>query len=142
MLAELPKIRDEQEEFYRDLHRHPELSRQEVETARKVADRLRGLGYETHDGVGGTGVVGVLANGPGPTVLLRADMDALPVQEATGLEYASTVRATDADGNDVPVMHACGHDVDVALAQHVLPAPAGHVGGRAGALLSAADSMR
>ncbi|ODQ85535.1 amidohydrolase [Mycolicibacterium holsaticum] len=194
LLAELPKIRDEQEEFYRDLHRHPELSRQEVETARKVADRLRGLGYETHDGVGGTGVVGVLANGPGPTVLLRADMDALPVQEATGLEYASTVRATDADGNDVPVMHACGHDVhvvallgaarllaegrghwsgtvvalfqpaeetsdgaramvddglvellpkvDVALAQHVLPAPAGHVGVRAGAVLSAADSMR
>ncbi len=69
-------------------------------------------------------------------------MDALPVQEATGLEYASTVRVTDADGNDVPVMHACGPDVDVALAQHVLPAPAGHVGGRAGALLSAADSMR
>ncbi len=66
LLAALPRVRDGQEQFYRDLHRHPELSHQEVDTARKVADRLRGWGYETHDGVGGTGVVGVLANGPGP----------------------------------------------------------------------------
>ena len=66
-----------------------------------------------HDGIGGTGVIGVLANGSGPSVLLRADMDALPVEEATGLDYASTARATDADGNEVPVMHACGHDVHV-----------------------------
>jgi hippurate hydrolase len=79
-----------------------------------VAERLRGSGYRVHDGVGDTGVVGVLANGDGPTVLLRADMDALPVREATGLPYASTDTATDADGNQVPVMHACGHDMHVA----------------------------
>jgi len=147
-----------------------------------------------HPGIGGTGVVGVLANGDGPTVLLRADMDALPVQEETGLSYASTVTASDADGNPVPVMHACGHDVHVtcllgaaqllagntgawhgtlvtlfqpaeetgdgargmvdddlaqllprvgvALAQHVMPFPAGRVGTHPGPILSAADSMR
>ena len=161
---------------------------------RKVAARLRDCGYDVHDRIGGTGVIGVLRNGPGPTVLLRADMDALPVKEATGLDYASTVQTTDTNGNEVPVMHACGHDVhvaallgaaqlfadgcdhwsgtlitlfqpaeetadgaramvddglanllptvDVAFAQHVLPAPAGQVGTRAGAVLSAADSMR
>ena len=161
---------------------------------RLVAERLRQAGLEVHDGIGGTGVVGVLANGEGPTVLLRADMDALPVREETGLPYASTVTATDADGNEVPVMHACGHDVhvtcllgaaqlladgtdawhgtlvalfqpaeetgdgargmveddlatilpgvDVALAQHVMPFPAGRVGTHAGPVLSAADSMR
>jgi amidohydrolase len=147
-----------------------------------------------HEGVGGTGVVGVLRHGEGPTVLLRADMDALPVREATGLPYASTVTATDPSGNELPVAHACGHDMhvtcllgaaqlladgtdhwagtvvtlfqpaeetgdgacgmvddklaetiprpDVAFAQHVLPAPAGHVGTRTGPTLSAADSMR
>jgi amidohydrolase len=149
-------------------------------------------GCEVHEGVGGTGVVGLLRNGPGPTVLVRADMDALPVKEATGLSYASTVTGEADDG--VPVMHACGHDVhvacllgavaclaqararwsgtvaavfqpaeetadgaramlaqglvsivgdvDAAMAQHVLPLPAGTVGTRAGATLSAADSMR
>ena len=187
-------IRSRQEEFYRDLHQHPELSHQEHRTAARVAERLRGCGFEVHDGVGGTGVVGVLRNGDGPTVLMRADMDALPVEEATGLAYASTTTATDADGAVVPVMHACGHDVhvtcllgaaqllsdgaehwsgttvavfqpaeevgdgaramvddhlgelfpnvDVALAQHVLPAPAGLVGTHTGPVLSAADSMR
>lgn len=113
LLAGLATIRDWQQDCYRDLHAHPELSHQEFQTARKVADRLGALGYTVHDGVGGTGVVGVLANGAGPTVLLRADMDALPVAEDTGLEYASTVRSTDKDGHDVPVMHACGHDVHV-----------------------------
>lgn len=91
-------------ELYRDLHRHPELSFRETRTAGIVAERLRGLGLATTTGVGGTGVVGLLERGDGPTVLLRADMDALPVQEATGLPYASTV-----DG----VAHACGHDVHV-----------------------------
>ena len=100
-------------ELYRDLHAHPELAFRETRTAAIVADRLRASGYETTTGVGGTGVVGVLRNGAGPTALLRADMDALPVLERTGLDYASTVRATDTDGNDVPVMHACGHDVHV-----------------------------
>ena len=101
------------EDFYRDLHAHPELSHQESRTASAVADRLRQVGCEVHDHVGGTGVVGVLRNGDGPTVLLRADMDALPVREATGLSYASAVLATGADGAQVPVMHACGHDVHV-----------------------------
>ncbi|UMG91826.1 amidohydrolase [Nocardioides sp. TF02-7] len=181
------------EDLYRDLHAHPELSHQEHRTAALVPDRLRDAGCEVHEGIGGTGVVGVLAKGPGPTVLLRADMDALPVREETGLPYASTVTATDGD-TEVPVMHACGHDVhvaclagattllaqardqwsgrlvvvfqpaeetadgaramlddglagivgdvDVAMAQHVLPMPAGRVGTRTGAVLSAADSMR
>ncbi len=99
--------------IYRDLHRHPELSFREHRTAGIVAEALRTLGYEVTEGVGGTGVVGVLVNGEGPTVLLRADMDGLPVQEETGLDYASTARGTDTLGHDVPVMHACGHDVHV-----------------------------
>lgn len=100
-------------ELYRDLHAHPELSFQENRTSGIVADRLRALGFETVTGVGGTGVVGTLRCGDGPTVLLRADMDALPVAEQTGLPYASTARGTDPDGADVPVMHACGHDMHV-----------------------------
>ena len=194
VLANFDGIRSWQEDFYRDLHGHPELSHQERRTAARVVERLTPAGYEVHEGVGGTGVVGVLRNGDGPTVLLRADMDALPVQEATGLPYASKDTATDGAGNQVPVMHACGHDVhvsclvgaahllansrdgwtgtvvalfqpaeetgdgargmvddrlatlipkpDVALAQHVLPFPAGRVGTRPGPTLSAADSMR
>ena len=113
VLSGLGRVRAWQEEFYRDLHQHPELSHQEHATASKVADRLRTAGYQVHEGLGGTGVVGVLRHGEGPTVLLRADMDALPVREATGLPYASEVTATDAEGNEVPVMHACGHDVHV-----------------------------
>ncbi len=100
--------------LYRDLHAHPELSFAEQRTSGIVAERLRQLGYQVVTGIGGTGVVGVLANGAGPTVLLRADMDALPVLEQTGLDYSSAVRGTDAGGTDVPVMHACGHDMHVA----------------------------
>jgi len=100
-------------DLYRDLHSHPELAFQEERTAGIAAARLRDLGYETATGVGRTGVVGVLRNGPGPTALLRADMDALPVAERTGLPYASTARGTDGDGREVPVMHACGHDMHV-----------------------------
>jgi len=99
--------------LYRDIHAHPELAFQEKRTAALVAARLRDLGYDTTTGVGLTGVVGVCKNGAGPTVLLRADMDALPVREQTGLDYASTARGTDTDGTDVPVMHACGHDMHV-----------------------------
>lgn len=98
-------------ELYKDIHAHPELSMQETRTASIAAERLRNAGYEVTTAVGGTGVVGLLRNGDGPTVMLRADMDALPVAEATGLPYASKVSATDRDGNTVPVMHACGHDV-------------------------------
>ncbi len=102
------------EGFYVDLHKNPELSHREFRTASAVAEWLRNAGFEVTTGVGGTGVVGVLRNGDGPTVMLRADMDALPVEEKTGLPYASTARGTDEDGNDVPVMHACGHDVHTA----------------------------
>jgi amidohydrolase len=194
VLAGLDGLRSAQEDLYRTLHQHPELSHQEQRTAAVIADRLRRAGWEVHEGIGGHGVVGLLANGEGPTVLLRADMDALPVREDTGLTYASTATSTDATGAEVPVMHACGHDmhvtcllgaaqlfadsrdawrgtlvalfqpaeeagdgargmveddlttvvagVDVALAQHVMPFPAGRVGTRPGPVLSAADSMR
>ncbi|MGW5267615.1 amidohydrolase [Rhodococcus sp. NPDC003994] len=194
LLRGFDDVRAWQEDFYRDLHAHPELSGQETRTAGRVAERLRRDGLEVTDNIGGTGLIGVLRNGDGPTVLLRADMDALPVREDTGLDYSSSVTTTDADGESVPVMHACGHDVhvacllgaaalfsatrdawngtvvalfqpaeetavgatsmidgglaellppvDVALAQHVLPAPAGRLGTRRGAVLSAADSMR
>ncbi|MEW1955369.1 amidohydrolase [Terrabacter sp. NPDC080008] len=197
ILDDLAECRPWQEDFYRQLHQHPELSHQEHETASAVATRLRDNGFEVTEGIGGTGVVGRLRNGDGPCVLLRADMDALPVEEATGLPYASTATAPNASSGSaeqVPVMHACGHDVhvtcllgaaellarhqdawsgtlitlfqpaeelgdgarrmvddglagvvgavDVAMAQHVLPGVAGTVGTRAGAVLSAADSMR
>ncbi|MEU4893446.1 amidohydrolase [Streptomyces sp. NPDC044780] len=195
VLRGLDGIRTQVEDLYRDLHAHPELGLAETRTSARVAERLRAEGYEVIDGIGGTGVIGVLTRGDGPTVLLRADMDALPVAEATGLPYASTVTATDRSGREVPVMHACGHDVhvacllgfaqlmaqaapdawqgtlvvlfqpseengdgadamladglvdriprpDVAFAQHVLPYPAGYVGVRSGAFLSAADSLR
>jgi hippurate hydrolase len=98
-------------ELYKHLHSHPELSFQEVQSAARVAEELRQAGCEVTPGVGKGGVVGVLRNGAGPTVLLRADMDALPVKEQTGLPYASTVTAQDAQGKEVPVMHACGHDI-------------------------------
>jgi hippurate hydrolase len=114
VLAGLESSRPWQEELYRDVHRHPELSHQETRTAGLAAARLRTAGFEVYEGVGGTGVVGVLRNGAGAAVLLRADMDALPVREATGLPYASEVTGIDADGNRVPVMHACGHDMHVA----------------------------
>lgn len=99
------------EGFYRDLHQHPELSLREHRTARLLADALRPLGFEVTEHVGGTGVVGLWRNGDGPVVMLRADFDALPVEEQTGLPYASTVRAVGQDGKEVPVMHACGHDM-------------------------------
>ncbi|MBL1077241.1 amidohydrolase [Nocardia sp. 2] len=177
-------------ELYRDLHAHPELSFAEYRTASLVARRAKALGYEVTEGVGGTGVVARLANGPGPLILLRADMDALPIREQTGLPYASV--AIDPDSGQ-PIMHACGHDMhtvcllgaldllaasrdrwsgtvlgvfqpaeeigagaqamvddglferfgkpEIVLAQHVLPIAAGTVATRAGAILSANDSL-
>lgn len=113
LLAELDTIQPWHLDFYQDLHRHPELSFHEVRTAGLVSDRLSHLGYDVHTGIGGTGLVGVLHNGDGPTVLARADMDALPVREATGLPYASTATSTDSTGHQTPVMHACGHDMHV-----------------------------
>lgn len=101
-------------ELYVDLHQTPELSAHETQTAAKLAARLRSLGYEVTEGVGGTGVVAILKNGAGPTVMLRTELDALPVEEKTGLPYASKIHAKDESGRDVPVMHACGHDVHMA----------------------------
>lgn len=101
------------EALYLDLHRHPELSFQETRTASIAAGHLRGLGLEVEEGVGITGVVGLLRNGEGPVVWARADMDGLPVEELTGLPYASTATGVDPAGNTVPIMHACGHDMHV-----------------------------
>jgi amidohydrolase len=113
MMAQISSILPDLETLYKDIHAHPELSMQETRTAGVAADRLRASGFEVSTGIGKTGVVGLLRNGEGPTVMLRADMDALPVKEATGLPYASQVTATDRDGNMAPVMHACGHDMHV-----------------------------
>ncbi|TFW10343.1 amidohydrolase, partial [Oxalobacteraceae bacterium OM1] len=112
-LVDLQALLPDLERFYTDVHAHPELSMQETRTAGLAAEQLRAAGFEVTTGVGKTGVVGLLRNGDGPTVMLRADMDALPIKEATGLAYASTVSARDRDGNIVPVMHACGHDLHV-----------------------------
>jgi hippurate hydrolase len=194
VLASLGSLVPDLEALYKDVHAHPELSMQETRTAGLVADRLGAAGFDVTTGVGKTGVVGVLRNGDGPTVMLRADMDALPVQEASGADYASTVTTTDAEGRTVPVMHACGHDMhvawlagaatllakvhdtwhgtlialfqpaeetaqgaramiddglftrfpkpDVILGQHVMVGPAGSLGGRSGAITSAADSLQ
>ena len=112
-LRDLGAVLADLEALYKDVHSHPELSMQELRTAGLAAERLRAAGYEVTTGVGKTGVVGPLRNGDGPTVMLRADMDALPVQEATGLPYASKVTGIDRDGNSVPVSHMCGHDMHV-----------------------------
>ncbi|MHC1562536.1 amidohydrolase [Actinomycetospora sp. C-140] len=194
VLAAQDGVRGWQESLYRDLHQHPELSHAEQRTAAAVAKQLETSGFDVTTGVGGTGVVGVLRHGEGACVLLRADMDALPVRETTGLSYASTETVDDASGASTPVAHACGHDmhttcllgaadllaagrdhwtgtlavvfqpaeetgdgaegmvsdglrerlpaVDVALAQHVVPMPAGLVATRPGPSFAAADSMR
>src|SRR4051795_11159701 len=144
VLAGLETTRSWQAELYRDVHQHPELSHQERRTAGPVAGPLRGAGFEVHEGIGGPGVVGVLRNGNGPVVLLRADMDALPVREATGLPYASEQTSTDADGNEVPVMHACGHDVHVtclAGAAQLLADGADHWHGTLVALFQPAEEV-
>jgi amidohydrolase len=101
-------------DFYLDLHEHPELSSHETQTAAKLAERLRSLGYDVTEHVGGTGIVAILKNGAGPTVMLRTELDALPVEEKTGLPYASKVHSKDDGGHEVPVMHACGHDLHMA----------------------------
>jgi amidohydrolase len=100
--------------LYLDLHQNPELSGHEVQTAAKLAARLRTAGYDVTEHVGTTGVVAILKNGPGPVIMLRTELDALPVEEKTGLPYASTVHAKDDAGHEVPVMHACGHDLHMA----------------------------
>ena len=106
MIVHLDKMLPELEALYKDIHSHPELSMQETRTAGIAADHLRASGFEVTTGVGKTGVVGILRNGDGLTVMLRADMDALPIKEATGLPYASSVTATGPDGRSVPVAHS------------------------------------
>src|SRR6476661_4690355 len=100
--------------LYRDLHANPELSMQEVRTPAKLAPEMRKLGFDVTEHVGKTGVVAVMKNGAGPVLLIRADMDALPVREQTGLPFASTAVGKLPDGSETPVMHACGHDTHVA----------------------------
>jgi amidohydrolase len=102
------------ERLYMDLHQYPELALRETQTAAKLADALRSLGYEVTTGVGGTGAVALLKNGTGPTVMVRAELDALPVEEKTELPFASKVRTKDENGVEVGVMHACGHDLHMA----------------------------
>ncbi len=114
LAAEINAIYPHVEGLYLDLHQHPELSLEEKETSAKLADILRKFGYEVTTNVGGYGIVALLHNGPGPVIMLRTDMDALPVEEKTGLPYASHVRARDITGDEVPVMHACGHDIHMA----------------------------
>jgi hippurate hydrolase len=113
VLANLGTLLPDLESIYKDIHSHPELSMQENRTAGIAAERLRAAGYDVTAGVGKTGVVGLLRNGDGPAIMLRADMDALPVRETTALAYASKVTHTDQEGKSVPVMHACGHDMHV-----------------------------
>jgi len=111
---EVDAVYPEAHALYLDIHQNPELSSHETQTAAKLAGRLRTLGYEVTEHVGGTGIVAILKNGTGPTVMLRTELDALPVEEKTGLAYASRVHTKDDAGHDVPVMHACGHDLHMA----------------------------
>src|SRR3569833_1513959 len=113
LLAHLGDLLPDLESVYKDIHAHPELSMQETRTAGIAADRLRAAGYEVTTGVVKTGVVGILRNGVGPTVMLRADMDALPIQEATGLPYESKAAMINREGKTVPVAHTRGHDMHV-----------------------------
>ncbi|MGA3211740.1 MAG: amidohydrolase [Terriglobales bacterium] len=111
---EVDNVYPEAHALYVDLHENPELSGHEIRTAAKLASGLRSLGYEVTEHIGGTGIVAILKNGDGPVVMLRTELDALPVEEKTGLPYASKVHAQNDSGEDVPVMHACGHDLHMA----------------------------
>ncbi|RFB05965.1 amidohydrolase [Parvularcula marina] len=126
-------------ELYKHLHANPELSNEETETAARMAAELRELGFEVTEGVGGTGVVGMLKNGEGPVVLIRADMDGLPVTEETGLPYASKKTATLANGVTTGVMHACGHDVHMTTWVGTARYLAGHKDEWAGTLMMIAQ---
>ncbi len=111
---EVDNVYSDAHALYLDLHQNPELSGHETQTAEKLAARWRRAGYEVTEHVGGTGVVAILKNGAGPTILLRTELDALPVEEKTGLPYASKIHTKGDAGNDLPVMHACGHDLHMA----------------------------
>ncbi len=113
-VSEVAALEPELEVLYKDLHQHPELGFQERQTSATLAAKLQPLGYEVTTGVGKTGLVAILRNGPGPTVMLRTELDALPIEEKTGLPFASTATAVDARGASVHVAHACGHDLHMA----------------------------
>jgi amidohydrolase len=113
-VAEVEAIYPDIEALYVDLHKNPELAFQETQTAAKLAARAKALGFEVTTGVGRTGIVAVMKNGPGPTVMLRTELDALPVEEKTGLPFASAVVVKNTSGQSIPVMHACGHDIHMA----------------------------
>jgi hippurate hydrolase len=111
---DVQSLYDEQlKDLFVHFHENPELSFKEHKTAKRLGDELAALGYTVHRGIGGTGLIALMENGPGPTVMFRADMDGLPVQEKSGLSYASKAKQVDNNGNEVYVMHACGHDVHV-----------------------------
>ena len=110
-VAEIAALEPELEGLYRDLHEHPELAFHEERTAAALAERLRALGFEVTTGVGHTGLVAILRNGSGPVVMLRTELDALPIEEKTGLPFASKSKGLDSEGKEVPVSHACGHDL-------------------------------
>ncbi len=112
--AEVDAVYPDIETLYIDLHRNPELAFHEVQTAAKLAARVKALGYDVTTGVGGTGIVAVMKNGPGPTVMLRTELDALPVEEKTGLPFASQAVVKNSNGQSTPVMHACGHDIHMS----------------------------
>jgi len=142
LASEIERALPAAEALYKDLHQHPELSRQEFRTASVVASALAEAGFQVTGQVGGTGVVGILVNGAGPTVMLRADMDALPIREATGLPYASACEAVNARGETVPVSHMCGHDLHTAwllAAAQVLSASRGAWSGTVMALFQPAE---
>ncbi|HWF92342.1 MAG TPA: amidohydrolase [Terriglobales bacterium] len=114
LAKEVDGVYPDSQAFYLNLHENPELSGHETQTATKLAGRLRSLGYDVTEHVGETGIVAILKNGAGPTIMLRTELDALPVEEKTGLAYASKIRTADDSGREVPVMHACGHDLHMA----------------------------
>ena len=113
--SRLEKHRDDLQHLYKDLHQTPELSFMEINTAKKMAGELRSLGFEVHEGVEGNTLVGLYRNGDGPVILVRTDLDALPIEEKTGLSYASKVKTEDLEGNEVAAMHACGHDMHMTV---------------------------
>ncbi|KAF5131305.1 Hippurate hydrolase [Metarhizium anisopliae] len=157
--------------FYKEIHQDPEVSGVESRTAERVAKHLESLRYQVHQHIGGDGLVGAFRNGPGKVILLRAELDALPIEELTDLPYSSKKRMVDRYGNGRPVMHACGHDMNMAavpdeeetggvqamiddglynlvpvpdlmLTQHVVPSATGSVSIRSSPVLVAADSIR
>ena len=113
--AYIDKIYPELDKLYKHLHQNPELSLQEKETSARIAQELKSLGYKVTENIGGYGVVGVLENGAGPVLLIRADMDALPMEEKTGLPYASTKKGISNDGKETYIAHSCGHDIHMSV---------------------------